>query len=277
MLSRKAVMAGLLWGTALCPDPRFVPPGPDERARAVGAAFDAAGFEPMRAPGPGDWLSRHYEGGQTYEEYARELEPSPERRRIYLRPLGPLPAVLEPGLLRDFAEAYFGLPVVWTGPLDGSRLGFRTRMDPDTGVQVKTGDVFAYLRRDVPADAAAVLAVTGSDLYPIATWRFVFGQAQPSFRVGVFSVKRLGAGVGARRLRERAFRTLAHETGHLLGLKHCIYFLCPMNGANHLSEADAQPLRPCPVCLRKLQRAAGFDVGVRERRLAAVLRRAGIE
>lgn len=293
VLRRKLLMAGLLWGTALCPDGRFTPPGLEERRRAIGplerleptfaAALDASRFEPIRAPGPQDWLAGHAESGQTYEEFERALDekrrPGRGRGRIYLRPLGPLPTALSPGLLREFAEAYFGLPVTWTAPLDGSRLGFTTRIDRASGLtQIKTGDVFRFLCRVLPQDAAAVLGVTSSDLYPIATWRFVFGQASPEDRVGIFSTARLAAGPGgARLLRERAFRTLAHETGHLLGLKHCVYFQCPMNGANHLLEADAQPLRPCPVCLRKLQRVAGFDVERRERRLEAVLRAAGIE
>jgi hypothetical protein len=47
---------------------------------------------------------------------------------------------------------------------------------------------------------------------------------------------------------------------HMFGLRHCIYFLCLMNGSNHIDEADARPLAVCPVCLRKLERSIGFDV-----------------
>lgn len=46
--------------------------------------------------------------------------------------------------------------------------------------------------------------------------------------------------------------TLTHELGHLLGLDHCIYFECNMNGSSGESENDA-PLHMCPICLRKLQ------------------------
>ncbi len=33
-----------------------------------------------------------------------------------------------------------------------------------------------------------------------------------------------------------------------------------VNGSNNLPESDAQPLHLCPVCLRKLHFATGFDV-----------------
>ena len=32
-----------------------------------------------------------------------------------------------------------------------------------------------------------------------------------------------------------------------------------MNGSNHLAETDRAPQHPCPVCLRKLHHAIGFD------------------
>src|SRR5207248_9280558 len=58
----------------------------------------------------------------------------------------------------------------------------------------------------------------------------------------------------------RSCKVLAHETGHMFGLAHCIYFNCLMNGSNHLAESDRRPLHLCPVCLRKLQWSVGFDV-----------------
>ncbi len=40
-----------------------------------------------------------------------------------------------------------------------------------------------------------------------------------------------------------------------------------MNGSDHLGESDASPLHLCPVCLRKLQSSAGFDVADRYRKI----------
>ncbi len=68
---------------------------------------------------------------------------------------------------------------------------------------------------------------------------------------------------------------LAHETGHMFGLAHCIYFNCLMNGSNHLAESDRRPLHLCPVCLRKLQWSIGFDVVARYGALERVTRADG--
>merc|ERR1711998_354139 len=60
-------------------------------------------------------------------------------------------------------------------------------------------------------------------------------------------------------LLHRCCRVLCHEGSHVVGLKHCIHFQCLMNGSNHLGESDACPLHLCPVCLRKLADACGFE------------------
>lgn len=52
---------------------------------------------------------------------------------------------------------------------------------------------------------------------------------------------------------------MVHETGHMFGLKHCIYYSCIMNGSNHLNENKDKPMELCPVCVRKLQENIQFD------------------
>lgn len=58
-----------------------------------------------------------------------------------------------------------------------------------------------------------------------------------------------------------------HEIGHLLGLKHCIYYKCIMNGSNNLSENLKKPFDFCPVCLRKVFWNLNFNILDRYRRL----------
>ncbi|KAK3718285.1 hypothetical protein QZH41_010095, partial [Actinostola sp. cb2023] len=55
-------------------------------------------------------------------------------------------------------------------------------------------------------------------------------------------------------------KVISHELGHVFGITHCVYFACAMNESSSVLEAVNQPLFLCPVCLRKVQRAAGFDV-----------------
>ena len=45
---------------------------------------------------------------------------------------------------------------------------------------------------------------------------------------------------------------MTHEIGHMLGIRHCIYYECGMNGSNHIRECETRPLFYCVVCFRKL-------------------------
>jgi archaemetzincin len=146
-----------------------------------------------------------------------------------------------------------------------------------------TGDILSLLRTRFPDDAFALLGITMTDLYPDPKWNFVFGEASLQDGVGVYSFARYdprfygdapGADFGNLILR-RSSKVLAHETGHMFGMEHCIWYRCVMNGSNHLEESDARPLHLCPVELRKLQWSIGFDVVERYRRLRDFDRQAG--
>ena len=50
----------------------------------------------------------------------------------------------------------------------------------------------------------------------------------------------------------RCLKTACHEICHVIGMTHCPYFECLMNGSNLVTEADKKPFALCPVCLRKL-------------------------
>ena len=63
---------------------------------------------------------------------------------------------------------------------------------------------------------------------------------------------------------------MTHEIGHMFGIRHCIYYECGMNGANHIEEIQNSPLYYCAVCFRKLQYAVGFDVMERYQKLINV-------
>jgi archaemetzincin len=125
--------------------------------------------------------------------------------------------------------------------------------------QILTDDVLRWLKGKLPADGFCLLAITMEDLYPEPSWNFVFGQASLNEGVGVYSFARYDPPFyGEPRgkdyqalLLHRSMKVLTHETGHMFGLTHCIYFHCVMNGSNHLRESDRRPLHLCPVCLRK--------------------------
>jgi archaemetzincin len=282
-------------GTAM----EFKPPGPAERLRAVGStdglsrtlrlALDpGTDFEPIPDPRPGDWLAEHRERGQTYDDFLElgPQRPDSVRNRIYLQPLGGFPEDRSPpvDVLREFASAYFAMDVVVLPSLDLRSAPITSRVNPQTRKrQILTTDVLALLRGKLPRDAFCMLGVTMEDLYPQPSWNFVFGQASLRERVGVFSFARYDpAFYGEERqekdkhiLLERSCRVLAHETGHMFSLQHCVFFRCVLNGSNHLQESDSRPLALCPVCLRKLQHCIGFDVTERYHRLLRFYQKAG--
>jgi archaemetzincin len=187
--------------------------------------------------------------------------------------------------LKGYAAAYFGLKVE---VLPCLALGdsITSRTNPYThNRQILTSDVLTILRKKVPADAFCLLAITMEDLYPEPSWNFVFGQASLRERVGVYSFARYDpAFYGKKRgkdyekvLLRRSCKVLVHETGHMFGLMHCIYFKCVLNGSNHLQESDSRPVHLCPVCLRKLQHSIGFDVVNRYSELFRFYKKVGFD
>jgi archaemetzincin len=251
----------------------------DDVPESARAAFRAHGFSPMPRPGPSDWLSAHPEPGQTFDEFVASQPnvPDKERRALSMVPLG---SFGENGvtteLLSDYAHAFFAMPVrVLPGVSveEAIAAGVRTRTNAGRR-QLRSDDVLGLLRQRLPADAFSLSAFTLEDLYPEDSWNFVFGQAALRDRVGVFSFARYDASDRRLRLR-RALNVMAHETAHMFGLQHCIYFACLMNGSNHLAETDRRPLHACPVCLHKLTHSIRFDVAERYRALEAIYLRIG--
>ncbi len=261
------------------------------------------GFEPIPEPGPHDWLANHPEPGQTFEEFVQSKahRPDEKRNKIYLLPLGEFAEGKSPPLerLQRFASAFFMMDVQVLPALNIAQAGITTRRNQFTGnTQLLTVDILRLLREKLPDDAFALLGITMVDLYPDPSWNFVFGQASLQHRVGVYSFARYdprfhGDEDTAKRsltvaptsdddtakrsltvppsreqlMLRRSCKVLAHETGHMFGIQHCIHFSCLMNGSNHLGESDARPLHLCPVDLRKLHHSVGFDVVERYRRL----------
>ena len=262
----------------------FKPPTAAERLSAIGStkglpeilkkALDPGeDFKLIPTPKPGDWLAEHRETGQSFDDFVRSKPNRPDKTRskVYLQPLGEFPkgkiALVE--RLREYAAAYFTIKVQVLPSLALSDQTITRRTNPYTGNrQILTVDVLSLLKKHAPPDAFCVLAITMEDLYPDPSWNFVFGQASLRERVGVYSFARYDPTFyGNKRSKDyekillrRSCKVLAHETSHMFGLQHCIYFKCVVNGSNHLKESDSRPVHLCPVCLHKLQYSIRFNV-----------------
>lgn len=218
-------------------------------------------FQKKTPPGPSDWLSSHYESGQTYAQYLNSNPHYPDQRRkvLYVIPLGEFgESAPKLSSLDDYMTAYFHpMKVRVMKTIPDEEVVAKSRMNGGVK-QWKTGDILRWMEKRLPADAYGMLAVTMTDLYPDEQWNFVFGQATYKKRVGVFSFARYGS-EDEKLVLLRAGKVLTHEMGHMFGIKHCIAFQCNMNGANHLMEVVRSPPHLCPVCLEKLHRAVKFD------------------
>ncbi|XP_075034162.1 archaemetzincin-2 isoform X1 [Mixophyes fleayi] len=263
---------------------------------------DSALFRPVTIHSPSDWIPSHSEPTETFQEFYQKPNrhiPTVKRKSIYVQTIGQFGDSDRHtqeyiGWLKGYCQAFFhGLPVKVQGPVPIADTGCTFRVNDSThNLQVHAGDLLRYLKTIKPADAFCIVGATMIDLYPRDSWNFVFGTASLTEGMGVFSFARYDEDfyspsykgrIKGRRpaqgdysvfngyytplitdsLLLRSCKTLTHEIGHMFGLRHCQWLHCVMQGSNHLEESDRRPLDLCPICLRKLQSAIGFNIAER--------------
>lgn len=246
-------------------------------------------FVPLGPPRRGDWLAQHKERGQTFNTYARRMKPpmSPSKSTdtVLLVPMGSSfsQGVAEqflPFLLRHCASFFSGMRVDLV-PQPLSLRSISHRLNDFGHKQYLIGDLFEMLHKETCRHRTAFcrLGITMEDIYPGDEWNYVYGQAKPMERVGVFSFARHSplfyrgvhasdAGILLTRLQRMTWlrlciRTMVHETCHMFGILHCVYFQCIMNGNNGPGDSAGRSSFMCPVCLRKILHALSFSPGFR--------------
>lgn len=212
---------------------------------------------------PGDWLASHKEVGQSFAKYVKR-HPSAAPKKLttlYIQPIGEFDSTRQK-LVATTArclEVFYGRPVKTLPTLGLDTIPEHARREGG-GVgrmQLLTGYILnEVLKPNRPKDALAVLALSAEDLWPGEGWNYVFGQASLSERVGVWSIRRFGhpelSPEDYHLCLLRTLGTATHETGHMLGIQHCIAAQCGMNGSNSLEESDRGPLHFCAECQAKV-------------------------
>jgi archaemetzincin len=207
---------------------------------------------------------------------------TPQQRTLELLPIGEYPRgfVVEyervhlvrspsPALLGRFASAWFGLRVRVLASLSDDLLEQQAQREFEGRRQFDAEALLDVLAPRRSADAHSLLALTLEDLWaPTIDGQWVFGLAAVERGLAVHSMLRYDPGLRnaderppdfERIIRDRALRVLVHELGHLLGIRHCVYFRCVMNPTAGLVDLDRLPLHLCPICLDKLVAASGVD------------------
>lgn len=243
------------------------------------SSYDAHGFRRMHEARPGEWLWVHPEAGQTFAEFVTKppliVEPDAGARTFVIQPLTPLEehtrALLEP--CREYTGLFFTSECRLAEPVEIPEDTYRAERD-----QYDASALLDFLAERRPEGALCYTGLCDRDLITDDLDNYLFGLGRFSSGLGVYSFTRFHhPGVDETLYLERALQVLNHEIGHAFGLEHCIYFMCSMNGANHLPEGDTHPVHYCPLCLRKLQHCLGFDVPARYEALQAFYAEHGLE
>lgn len=282
---------------------KFIPRNAEQCEQALGDVVDAGAklafshamneektdaqlFKLLSKPRPGDWLTTHEELGQSFPQYAKRMAPKsggvlprPACDGLLICPVGQTFAseigqMFMPHLVKYCAAFFPGMYIeVLEKPL--SLKGISSRENDFGHKQYLLPDIFNMLNtdREVVSRRRAYcrLGVTLEDIYPGEEWNYVFGQARPLERVGMFSFARHSpmfyegvhateaGGMLTPKLKLAWLRTcrhtMVHETCHMLGILHCVYWHCLMNGNNGPHDSNGSTGFLCPVCLRKLMHA----------------------
>lgn len=231
---------------------------------------DEEGFERLGPAQPGEWRHRFKEPLQTFESYSGGLvnRKSAQRSTFYLQPLGEAGDHYREILdrMRVYAEAFFGVPAKILPPIPLLESAFAPERN-----QYNASRLIGHLADRVPADALIYVGIADRDLYSEGL-NFVFGEGSLHQRSGVYSLVRHGDPAQLARFTRRSLDLLAHESGHILSIEHCVTYKCVMQGANTLLESDSHPMHLCPIDLEKVLWNTGMDRMDRYRKLLALYR-----
>lgn len=219
-------------------------------------------------------------------------------------------------ILAEYASMFLGIPVEVCDQVDvirsNNKIMWKETIDNDLEIeheikhrsteksehiQFETECLLDRLYKSLPKNSICMIGLTMYDLYAASSDLFVAGFASGIRNVAVFSFYRydpclefseedwfdveIKSNVKAKDrfliLLQRSCKLLVHEICHLLGIGHCVYFDCCMNGSGHLEEDFRQSPHLCPVDLHKLYSLVGFDLLQRYEQLLSFYQKYNME
>jgi len=113
-------------------------------------------------------------------------------------------------------------------------------------------------KQEILSRSKAVIALIDEDIF-YGKMSYIFGLAAIRNKKVVVSTYRLRMNytftgyVSIEKFKERVFKELLHEIGHIFGLKHCLNKQCVMSFSNTLKEVDDKLPMLCDLCLERLR------------------------
>lgn len=255
-------------------------------------------FKPISQPTDSlDWLAQHREKEQSCESF---MNTSPidsriklgEEKFIYFVEIGENTKLNFNDLI-DYCQRYFAKDPVklfhkkitiekedknYYGMIDDVKLKLKSRSE-SRHTQIDVKSLHKVLYKVMPDDAFCMIGLTEYDLFEDDSDLFIAGLVAPIRRVAAFSYFRYNPRISYSEfdwfsvrnkkssskndytvLLLRACRLMVHETCHLLGVGHCVYLNCCMNGSGHIKEDFSQSHFLCPVDLKKMQAIFKFNL-----------------
>lgn len=278
------------------------------------AWFDHDSFTPLPAPTHQDDHAAQYElDRQSFDSWRRYYHVPIHGRPLILAPIGPLDDAVDVSMLVQYLGAFFpSLQIDLHEAIDVGDLNLRSRqahryckeryLSSHRQFCVDQFDrLLMRIRSNSEPKALAVVGMTMFDLHMDESDEFTMGCADGRAGVAIFSFARYqptfeskaklveyhtspfsDTSLSPEECRKQttlaAFKTMTHEILHLLGVDHCAFASCLMNGSGHLAEDRRIPLFLCPVDLHKLAFAlmsntgTAVDLEARYRSMLSILR-----